>query len=89
MLRFNQILAWRKVLSAKINSVFYWTIEVFRKLADTRELIITDSNFDAQPLDAVSKRILSRYLMRIKSCYSGDYGFTLNDKHETTTLGRN
>jgi hypothetical protein len=27
------------------------------KLADTRELIITDSNFDAQPLDAVSKKI--------------------------------
>jgi aspartokinase len=41
------------------------------KLADTRELIITDSNFgDAQPLDAVSKRILSRYLMR--RGYSGD-----------------
>jgi aspartokinase len=40
------------------------------KLADTRELIITDSNFgDAQPLDAVSKRILSRYLMRIKRLF--------------------
>jgi hypothetical protein len=39
------------------------------KLADTRELIITDSNFgDAQPLD-VLKRILSRYLMRIKRLF--------------------
>jgi hypothetical protein len=35
------------------------------KLADTRELIITDSNFgDAQPLDAVSKRISSSFLMK-------------------------
>jgi hypothetical protein len=43
------------------------------KLADTRELFITDSNFgDAQPLD-VSKRISSRYLTKIKSF--GDYGF--------------
>jgi aspartokinase len=39
------------------------------KLADQRT-IITDSNFgDAQPLDAVSKRILSRYLMRIKRLF--------------------
>jgi aspartokinase len=60
------------------------------KLADTRELIITDSNFgDAQPLDAVSKRILSRYLMRIESILVITGFIGSNDKHETTTLGRN
>jgi hypothetical protein len=40
------------------------------KLAEHQRTGITDSNFgDAQPLDAVSKRILSRYLMRIKSLF--------------------
>jgi hypothetical protein len=44
------------------------------KLADTRELIITDSNFgDAQPLDAVSKEFI-KFFKEIKIC-SGDYWF--------------
>jgi hypothetical protein len=38
------------------------------KLADTRDLIVTDSNFgDAQPLDAVSKgEILFKFLKKMK-----------------------
>jgi hypothetical protein len=36
------------------------------KLADTRDLIVTDSNFgDAQPLDAVSKNTI-QFLKKIK-----------------------
>jgi hypothetical protein len=37
------------------------------KLADTRDLIVTDSNFgDAQPLDAVSKKNTIQILKKIK-----------------------
>jgi aspartokinase len=56
------------------------------KLADTRELIITDSNFgDAQPLDAVSKKnIIQIFNENKESILTGFIGS--NDKHETTTL---
>jgi aspartokinase len=52
----DQILAHGELLSAKL-LVFLLNRKVFLQLADTRELIITDSNFgDAQPLEAVSKK---------------------------------
>jgi aspartokinase len=60
------------------------------KLADTRDLIVTDSNFgDAQPLDAVSKKNTIQILKKIKiqSSFTGFIGS--NTKQETTTLGRN
>jgi aspartokinase len=61
------------------------------KLADTRELIITDSNFgDAQPLDAVSKKNIIQIFNENKESILVITGFIgSNDKHETTTLGRN
>jgi hypothetical protein len=50
-------------------------MRVFCKISRHRELIITDSNFgDAQPLDAVSKRISSRFLKKIKILF-GYYWF--------------
>jgi hypothetical protein len=39
------------------------------KLAEHQRTSITDSNFGDAQLDAVSKRILSRYLMRIKRLF--------------------
>jgi aspartokinase len=66
----DQILAQGEVLSAKLIVFLLNHRGIPAKLADTRELIITDSNFgDAQPLDAVSKKNISRYLMRIKRLF--------------------
>jgi aspartokinase len=61
------------------------------KLADTRELIITDSNFgDAQPLEAVSKKNVIQIFNENKDSVLVITGFIgSNAKHETTTLGRN
>jgi aspartate kinase len=60
------------------------------KLADTRELIITDSNFgDAQPLDAVSKNIIQIFNENKEAILVITGFIGSNDKHETTTLGRN
>jgi aspartate kinase len=61
------------------------------KLADTRELLITDSNFgDAQPLDAISKKNIIQIFNENKDSVLVITGFIgSNDKHETTTLGRN
>ena len=53
----DQILAQGEVLSAKLVVFLLNQKGISAKLADTRELIITDSNFgDAQPLDTISKK---------------------------------
>jgi aspartokinase len=47
--------------------VFFESKGIPAKLADTRELIITDSNFgDAQPLEAVSRRMSFKFLTKTK-----------------------
>jgi aspartokinase len=53
------------------------------KLADTRDLIVTDSNFgDAQPLDAVSKKNTIQVFKKIKiqSSFTGFIGSNTNKK---------
>jgi hypothetical protein len=67
VLRFKRILA-QGVLSAKL-IVFLLNHRGIPAKLEHQRTGITDSNFgDIQPLDAVS-RILSRYLMRIKSLF--------------------
>ncbi|MEZ7499970.1 bifunctional aspartate kinase/homoserine dehydrogenase I [Flavobacterium sp. Arc3] len=87
----DQILAHGEVLSAKLLVFLLNERGVTAKLADTRDLIITDSNFgDAQPLDAVSKKNIIQIFKENKDSILVITGFIgSNAKHETTTLGRN
>jgi aspartate kinase len=86
----DQILAQGEVLAAKL-LVFLLNEKAFLKLADTRDLIVTDSNFgDAQPLDAVSKKNTIQVFKENKDSVLVFTGFIgSNTKQETTTLGRN
>jgi aspartokinase/homoserine dehydrogenase 1 len=87
----DQILAQGEVLSAKLIVFLLNQRGIPAKLADTRELIITDSTFgDAQPLDAVSKKNIIQIFNENKEAVLVITGFIgSNDKHETTTFGRN
>jgi aspartate kinase len=87
----DQILAQGEVLSAKLLVFLLNQKGIPAKLADTRELIITDSNFgDAQPLDAISKKNVIQIFNENKEAVLVITGFIgSNVKHETTTLGRN
>jgi aspartokinase len=60
------------------------------KLADTRELILPILILETQPLDAVSKKNIIQIFNENKESILVITGFIgSNDKHETTTLGRN
>ena len=87
----DQVLAQGEVLSAKLLVFLLNQKNIPAKLADTRELIVTDSNFgDAQPLDAVSKKNIIQVFKENKDAILVLTGFIgSNAKQETTTLGRN
>lgn len=87
----DQILAQGEVLSAKLVVFLLNERGIPAKLADTRELIITDSNFgDAQPLEAISKKNIIQVFNENKDSVLVITGFIgSNNKQETTTLGRN
>jgi aspartokinase/homoserine dehydrogenase 1 len=87
----DQILAHGELLSAKLLVFLLNQKGIPAKLADTRELIITDSNFgDAQPLEAVSKKNIIQIFNENKDSVLVITGFIgSNAKNETTTLGRN
>jgi aspartate kinase len=87
----DQILAQGEILSAKLLVFLLNQKGIPAKLADTRELIVTDSNFgDAQPLDAVSKKNVIQIFKDNKDAVLVITGFIgSNAKKETTTLGRN
>ena len=87
----DQILAQGEVLSAKLVVFLLNQKGISAKLADTRELIITDSNFgDAQPLDTISKKNIIQIFKENKDSVLVITGFIgSNAKNETTTLGRN
>ncbi|MBK0370637.1 bifunctional aspartate kinase/homoserine dehydrogenase I [Flavobacterium agrisoli] len=87
----DQILAQGEVLSAKLMVFLLNQKGISAKLADTRDLIITDSNFgDAQPIDAISKKNVIQFFKENKETVLVVTGFIgSNNKHETTTLGRN
>ena len=87
----DQILAQGELLSAKLLVFLLNQKGIAAKLADTRELIVTDSNFgDAQPLDAVSKKNVIQIFKENKDTILVITGFIAsNAKGETTTLGRN
>jgi aspartokinase len=58
------------------------------KLADTRELIITDSNFgDAQPLEAVSKKNVIQILTKTKILVLVITGFIGSNANMKLLLG--
>jgi homoserine O-acetyltransferase len=87
----DQILAQGEVLAAK--TIVYLLNErgIPSQLADTRKLIITDSNFgDAQPIDTISKKNIVQIFKENKDTVLVFTGFIAsNAKQETTTLGRN
>jgi aspartokinase/homoserine dehydrogenase 1 len=87
----DQILAHGELLSAKLLVFLLNQKGIPAKLADTRELIITDSNFgDAQPLEAISKKNIIQVFKENKDSVLVITGFIgSNAKNETTTLGRN
>ena len=87
----DQILAQGEVLAAKLLVSMLQGRGVSAKLADTRELIVTDSNFgDAQPLEALSKKNIIQIFKDNQDSVLVITGFIgANAKHETTTLGRN
>jgi aspartate kinase len=87
----DQVLAQGELLSAKLIVFLLNQKNILAKLADTRELIITDSNFgDAQPLDAISKKNVIQVFKENKDAVLVLTGFIgSNAKQETTTLGRN
>ncbi|MCG9794177.1 bifunctional aspartate kinase/homoserine dehydrogenase I [Flavobacterium algicola] len=87
----DQILAQGELVSAKLLVFLLNKRGIAAKLADTRELIVTDSNFgDAQPLDAVSKKNVIQIFKDNKDVVLVITGFIAsNVKNETTTLGRN
>ncbi|OCB75167.1 bifunctional aspartate kinase/homoserine dehydrogenase I [Flavobacterium crassostreae] len=87
----DQVLAQGEVLSAKLLVFLLQQKGIPAKLADTRELIITDSNFgDAQPLEALSKKNVIQVFNENKESVLVITGFIgSNAQHETTTLGRN
>ncbi|MBU0940648.1 MAG: bifunctional aspartate kinase/homoserine dehydrogenase I [Bacteroidetes bacterium] len=87
----DQVLAQGEVLSAKLLVFLLHQKNISAKLADTRELIITDSNFgDAQPLEAISKKNIIQVFKENKDAILVLTGFIgSNANQETTTLGRN
>ena len=87
----DQILAQGEVISAKLLVYLLNERGILAKLADTRDLIVTDSNFgDAQPLDVLSKKNVIQIFNDNKNAVLVITGFIgANAKHETTTLGRN
>ena len=87
----DQILAQGEVISAKLVVYLLNKRGILAKLGDTRDLIVTDSNFgDAQPLDVLSKKNVIQIFNENKDAVLVITGFIgANAKHETTTLGRN
>ncbi|MDQ5929483.1 MAG: bifunctional aspartokinase / homoserine dehydrogenase 1 [Bacteroidota bacterium] len=87
----DQILAQGEILAAKLVVYLLQQKGIKAQLADTRTLIVTDSNFgDAQPLDAVSKKNVIQFFNQNKDQVLVITGFIgANAKGETTTLGRN
>ena len=87
----DKVLAQGEVLAAKLLVFLLVQKGIKAKLADTRTLIVTDSNFgDAQPLDAVSKKNVIQLFNENKDSVIVITGFiAANAKNETTTLGRN
>ena len=87
----DQILAQGEVLSAKLLVFLLNERGILAKFADTRELIVTDSNFgDAQPIEAASKKNIIQIFKENEDAVLVITGFIgANAKQETTTLGRN
>ncbi|CAM3926107.1 bifunctional aspartate kinase/homoserine dehydrogenase I [Flavobacterium weaverense] len=87
----DQILAQGEVLSAKLLVFLLNERGIYAKFADTRELIVTDSNFgDAQPIEAASKKNIIQIFKENEDAVLVITGFIgANAKQETTTLGRN
>ena len=87
----DKVLAQGEVLAAKLLVFLLVQKGIKAKLADTRTLIVTDSNFgDAQPLDAVSKKNVIQLFNENKDSVIVITGFiAANANKETTTLGRN
>ncbi|WP_188051331.1 bifunctional aspartate kinase/homoserine dehydrogenase I [Flavobacterium sp. GP15] len=87
----DQILAQGEVLSAKLLVFLLNERGILAKFADTRELIVTDSNFgDAQPIEGASKKNIIQIFKENEDAVLVITGFIgANAKNETTTLGRN
>ncbi|MBP4142842.1 bifunctional aspartate kinase/homoserine dehydrogenase I [Flavobacterium sp. P4023] len=87
----DQILAQGEVLSAKLLVFLLNERGILAKFADTRELIVTDSNFgDAQPIEGASKKNIIQIFKENEDAVLVITGFIgANTKNETTTLGRN
>jgi aspartate kinase len=87
----DQVLAQGEVIAVKFLVHLLNQRNIPAKQADTRELIITNSNFgDAQPDDEVSKRNVTKIFEDNKEVVLVFTGFIgSNSEQETTTLGRN
>ncbi|WP_445752814.1 bifunctional aspartate kinase/homoserine dehydrogenase I [Polaribacter sp.] len=87
----DEVLAQGELLSVKLLASLLENKGIPVKIADSRNLIITDENFgNAQPLKSVSKENVVQFFKENSKTLNLVTGFIAsNQKNETTTLGRN
>jgi bifunctional aspartokinase / homoserine dehydrogenase 1 len=87
----DEVLAQGELLSVKLVVSLLENEGIPVKIADARNLIITDENFgNAQPIKAISKENTVQFFKENSKTLNLVTGFIAsNQKNETTTLGRN
>jgi homoserine O-acetyltransferase len=87
----DEVLAQGEILAVKILASLLEKQGIPVKIADARNLIITDENFgNAQPIKSISKENVVQFFKENNKTLNLVTGFIAsNQKNETTTLGRN
>lgn len=87
----DHVISYGEIISARYLTQLLLEKGIKAVFADTRELIITDSNFgNAQPINSLSSEKIKSFYAVNKDCINIFTGFIGSTQEgETTTLGRN